>query len=108
MLARDIRACPPGHAHYTTWLDDRGFVLEDGVIQHRAPDEYLLTSAEPNFAWFADHVGRLQVSVEEVSLEIGALAVQGPRSRDILAAWSLPSRTSRSSASPPARSADAP
>ena len=85
MLARDIRTCPPGHAHYTTWLDDRGFVLEDGVIQHRAPDEYLLTSAEPNFAWFADHVGKLQVSVEEVSLGIGALAVQGPRSRDILA-----------------------
>jgi aminomethyltransferase len=85
MLARDIRACPPGHAHYTTWLDDRGFVLEDGVIQHLAPDEYLLTSAEPNFAWFADRVGRLDVTVEDVSLEIGALAVQGPRSRELLA-----------------------
>ena len=36
MLARDIRACPPWHAQYTTWLDDRGFVLEDGVIQHLA------------------------------------------------------------------------
>ena len=46
MLARDIAAAP-GLAHYTTWLDERGFVLEDGVIQHRAPDEFLLTSAEP-------------------------------------------------------------
>ena len=36
MLARDIRRCPPRNAHYTTWLDERGFVLEDGVIQHRA------------------------------------------------------------------------
>ena len=85
MLARDIRTCPPGHAHYTTWLDERGFVLEDGVIQHRTPDEFLLTSAEPNLAWFADRVGRLQVTVEEVSLDIGALAIQGPRSRDLLA-----------------------
>ena len=34
MLARDIRACPPGHAQYTCWLDDRGFVIEDGVILH--------------------------------------------------------------------------
>jgi aminomethyltransferase len=84
MLARDIRTCPAGHAHYTTWLDDRGFVLEDGVIQHRAPDEYLLTSAEPNYAWFADRVGRLAVTVEEVSLDIGALAIQGPRSRTLL------------------------
>jgi aminomethyltransferase len=85
MLARDVRACPPGHAQYTCWLDDRGFVLEDGVIQHRAADEYLLTSAEPNFAWFADRVGRLRVTIEEVSLQVGALAVQGPRSRDLVA-----------------------
>ena len=54
MLARDIRRCPPWNAQYTTWLDDRGFVLEDGVIQHRDADEFLLTSAEPNFAWFAE------------------------------------------------------
>jgi aminomethyltransferase len=60
-------------------------VLEDGVIQHRLPDEYLLTSAEPNYAWFADRIGRLAVTLEEVSLDIGALAVQGPRSRDLLA-----------------------
>ncbi len=85
MLARDIRACPPGQAQYTTWLDERGFVIEDGVIQHRGPDEFLLTSAEPNFAWFADRVGRQAVTLEEVSLDIGALAIQGPRSRDLLA-----------------------
>ncbi|MEP6469122.1 MAG: aminomethyltransferase family protein [Chloroflexota bacterium] len=84
MLARDIRTCPAGQAHYTTWLDERGFVLEDGVIQHRAPDEFLLTSAEPNFAWFADRIGRLAVTVEEMSLDIGALAIQGPRSRTLL------------------------
>jgi len=84
ILARDIRACSPNHAQYTTWLDDRGFVLEDGVIQRRGRDEYLLTSAEPNLAYLADRVGRLAVTVEDVSLDIGALAIQGPRSRDIL------------------------
>ena len=50
ILARDIRACPAGHAQYTCWLDDRGFVVEDGVILHSGPEEYLLTSAEPNLA----------------------------------------------------------
>jgi aminomethyltransferase len=84
ILARDIRACPPGHAQYTCWLDDRGFVIEDGVILHTAKDEYLLTSAEPNFAYFADRIGRLDVTIEEVSDDIGTLAVQGPRSRDLL------------------------
>lgn len=85
ILARDIRACPPGHAHYTCWLDDRGFVIEDGVILHVAHDEYLLTSAEPNFAYFVDRIGRLDVHIEEVSADIGTLALQGPRSRDLLA-----------------------
>ena len=55
------------------------------MIQRRGPDEYLLTSAEPNYAYFADRIGHLAVTIEDVSLDIGALAVQGPRSRDLLA-----------------------
>lgn len=85
VLARDIRACPPGHAQYTAWCDDRGFVVEDGVILHVEPETYLLTSAEPNLAYFADLVGRARVSIEEVTDEFGILAVQGPRSRALLA-----------------------
>ena len=85
ILARDIRACPPGHAHYTCWLDDDGFVIEDGVILRTGKDEYLLTSAEPNFAYFADRIGRMAVTIDEVSEGIGTLALQGPRSRDLLA-----------------------
>jgi aminomethyltransferase len=85
MLVRDVRACPPGHAQYTCWLDDRGFVVEDGLVLHLRRGEYLLTSAEPNLAWFADRVGRLAVAIEEVSDELGTLALQGPRSRELLA-----------------------
>jgi aminomethyltransferase len=84
ILARDIRQCPPGQAQYTCWLDDRGFVIEDGVILRTAKDEYLLTSAEPNLAYFSDRIGRHRVTIEEVSHDIGTLALQGPRSRDLL------------------------
>ncbi len=86
VLARDIRACPPGHAQYTAWCDDRGFVIEDGVVFHTGPGEYLLTSAEPNLAYFSDLVGRAIVEIEEITEAFGILAVQGPRSRDLLAA----------------------
>jgi len=84
ILARDIRTCGPQQAQYTVWLDERGFVLEDGVVQRHGTDEYLLTSAEPNYAWLADRVGRLRVTIQDVSLDIAALAIQGPRSRDLL------------------------
>jgi glycine cleavage system T protein (aminomethyltransferase) len=84
ILARDIRACQPGSAQYTCWLDDRGFVIEDGVILRLGRDEYLLTSAEPNLAYFEDRIGRHEVRIEEVSHDLGTLALQGPRSRDLL------------------------
>jgi len=87
VLARDIRACAPGNAQYTAWCDDRGFVVEDGVILRTAADEFLLTAAEPNLAYFEDLIGpRDQVAIEEVTDDFGILAVQGPRSRDLLAA----------------------
>ena len=84
VLARDIRGCAPGQAQYTCWLDDRGFVIEDGVILHTARNEYLLTSAEANLAYFEDRIGRHDARIEEVSHDIGTLALQGPRSRDLL------------------------
>ena len=85
VLARDIRTCPEGRAQYTIWCDDRGFIVEDGVVLHVAPGEYLLTAAEPNLAWFRALIDGLDVAVDDVSADWGVLAVQGPKSRDILA-----------------------
>jgi aminomethyltransferase len=85
VLARDVRSCAPGHAQYTVWCDDRGFVVEDGVVLRHGAAEFLLTAAEPNLAYFSELVGRLDVRIEEISDELGVLAVQGPRSRDLLA-----------------------
>ena len=85
VMTRDIRTCRPGRAQYTVWCDDRGFVLEDGVVFRHSATEFLLTAAEPNLGYFSDLVGRLDVTIEDVTDEFGMLAVQGPRSREILA-----------------------
>ncbi len=85
VFARDIRKCRPGQAQYTVWCDDRGFVLEDGVVFRHSGDEFLLTAAEPQLGYLSDLKGRLQVEIEDVSAAYGMLAVQGPRSRQILA-----------------------
>jgi aminomethyltransferase len=84
ILARDIRTCAVGHGQYTAWLDDRGFVVEDGVIFRTATDDYLLTCAEPNMAYLESFRGRHAVTIEDVSEGSAVLAVQGPKSRDIL------------------------
>ena len=84
VLARDIRRCPVGHGQYTAWLDDRGFVVEDGVVFRTATDDYLMTCAEPNLAYFEALVGRHRVTIDDVSEDSAVLSIQGPRSRDIL------------------------
>jgi aminomethyltransferase len=84
VLTRDIRQCRPGRAQYTIWCDDRGFVLEDGVVFRHSDTEFFMTTARPNLGYFTDLIGRLAVEIEEVSDDYGVLAVQGPRSREIL------------------------
>jgi aminomethyltransferase len=84
VLARDIRTCGVGHGQYTAWLDDQGSVVEDGVIFRTEADEYLLTCAEPNQAYFSSLIGRQRVTIEDVSEDSAVLAIQGPKSRDIL------------------------
>ncbi len=84
VLIRDIRRCRPGRAHYTAWVDDEGWVLEDGVIMRLAGDEFLLTTAQPNLAYFDGLATGLAVVIEDVSEQYGALALQGPRAREIV------------------------
>jgi aminomethyltransferase len=86
VLARDVRKLAVEHAHYTLWCDDRGYVIEDGVLLRLAEDEYLLTAAEPNLAYFQGLAGNLDLAIEDVTDAWGILSIQGPRSRDILAA----------------------
>jgi hypothetical protein len=66
------------------WCDDRGFVIEDGVVLRHGPDEFVLTVVEPNYGYFSDLFGRLDVSIEDITDDWAIMAVHGPRSRDLL------------------------
>jgi aminomethyltransferase len=86
VLARDPRTLAPGQAQYTIWCDDRGFIVEDGVLLRHGSWEFVLTAAEPNLGWFRDLVRRDDdVEIEDVSDAFAVLALQGPRSRGLLA-----------------------
>ena len=86
VLVRDFRGCRPGRAHYTVWCDDRGFVAGDGVAFRQSETEVLLTTARPELGYLQDLRGRLRVDIADVGDDHGILAVQGPRSRAVLAA----------------------
>jgi aminomethyltransferase len=84
VVIRDIRTCKPGRAHYTIWCDDDGYVMEDGVIFRHSDNEFLMTAARPNLGYLESLKGRLQVTFEDVTSEYAMLAVQGPRSRELI------------------------
>ena len=87
VLARDPRTLEPGHAQYTIWCDDGGWIVEDGVLLRHADDEFVLTAAEPNLAWFSELVRpRDQVTIEDVSDDWAVLSIQGPSSQRVLGA----------------------
>jgi aminomethyltransferase len=86
-LARDVGKCAVGRAQYTCWCDDRGFVLQDGVVLHVSEEEYLLTAAEPALRWLrtaAREAGIADVVVDDVSDAFGILALQGPHAHEVL------------------------
>lgn len=86
VMVRDVSGMREGRAAYTLWCDDRGFVMEDGVLFRHGVDEFVLTSARPALAWLTAHRGPLKVDLTDVSEEYGMLAVQGPRSARVLGA----------------------
>jgi aminomethyltransferase len=84
IVVRDLGALRPGRAAYTFWCDDRGFVMEDGVVFRHSDNELVMTAARPMLSWLESHRYGARVELEDVSDDYALLAVQGLRSRDAL------------------------
>jgi len=69
---------------YTCWCDDDGKVVDDGTVTRLDEDRFFLTAAEPQLRWLLSLSRGFDVTIEDVSDQIAALALQGPCARDIL------------------------
>jgi len=85
VVTRDVARCEVGQVLYTPWCDPDGKVRDDGTLHRLAGDRFRLTAAEPNLLWLNENALGLDVTIREETDDIGALALQGPTSRDILA-----------------------
>jgi len=84
MVTRDVTKCRVGQVLYTPWCDVHGKVIDDGTISRLDESTFRLTSAEPNVRWLSMNSVGLDVSIDDVSEQTAALALQGPLSRTIL------------------------
>jgi aminomethyltransferase len=84
VVTRDIGKLAIGQVFYTPWCDEHGKVIDDGTVARLDAQRFRLTSAEPSYRWLKMNAVGLAVQIDDVSDHIGALALQGPKSRLIL------------------------
>jgi aminomethyltransferase len=92
-LTNDLDRIGPGQAQYTLCCDTDGGVVDDLIVYVHGPDDVLLV---PNAANAAEVLGRIAgaappgVTVTDRHAEVAVLAVQGPKSLQVLELLGLP------------------
>lgn len=84
MMVRDISRLAVGRVAYCCWCDDHGKVIDDGTVSRLEEDYYRVTAADPTLHWLTRLSRGYRVTIEDSTAKIAALALQGPRSRDVL------------------------
>ena len=86
VITRDAAKLKPGQVYYTPWCDEHGKVIDDGTIHNLGDGTYRWTAADPQLRWLRQNSAGLDVSIDDVSEAVAAVALQGPLSRDVLEA----------------------
>ncbi len=80
----------PGRITYTQWLNSGGTIEADVTVTKRAEGDFLVVASDTAhrhvLAWLRRHAGGARVSIADVTSGLAQLTVQGPRSREVLAA----------------------
>jgi aminomethyltransferase len=84
VIVRDVGKLAVGRVFYTCWCDDEGKVIDDGNVARLGQDRFFLTAADQTLRWLQMNAAGLDVEIADVSEDIAGLALQGPRSRDVL------------------------
>ncbi len=84
VVTRDATKCAVGQAIYTCLCDGEGKVIQDGTVFRLAEDHYRFHLADPGLRWLKLNAVGMELSIQEVSERIAAVAIQGPNSLRIL------------------------
>jgi aminomethyltransferase len=86
VITRDVSGMDVGRVFYTPWCDEEGYVIDDGTVARLSETTFRMTSADPTLRWLTQNARGFDVAVDDVSEKTAALALQGPRSADVLRA----------------------
>ena len=84
VTTRDIHKMQVGQVYYTGWCDEDGKLIDDGTVSRLSANLFRMTSAEPSLRWLAINAVGMDVRVTELTDQVAALSLQGPKSRAVL------------------------
>ncbi len=84
VVTRDVSKCAVNQVLYTPWCDEAGKIIDDGTLQRFDEQTFRLTTAGSTIHWLHENAYGMDVSIEDVSAQVAALALQGPTSREVL------------------------
>ncbi len=93
VLTADLGKIGPGKAQYTLCTNESGGVIDDLIVYYVSDDELFLVPNAANTAAVVAHLQALApegITVTNQHRDFAVLAVQGPRSAEVLAAVGLP------------------
>ena len=86
IITRDVSRMSIGQVFYTPWCDEQGKVIDDGTVSRLGEQAFRWTAADPSLRWFTQNSAGLDVTIEDISEQVAALALQGPTSARLLGA----------------------
>src|SRR6478672_3392972 len=87
VTTNDVAALAVGQVHYSTILNDLGTIVDDCLVYRFADRVMMVVNASnvaKDYAHIARHAAKVGVTIEDVSDQVGLLALQGPEAVKIL------------------------
>ncbi len=86
--SQSLSLSSPGDSHYTLLLNNEGGIQDDLILYHLEKNSFLLcvnaSRTESDFEWFNLQTKGFDVSIENLSSQLSLLAVQGPKSLEVM------------------------
>ncbi|MFH1707638.1 MAG: glycine cleavage system aminomethyltransferase GcvT [Planctomycetota bacterium] len=98
LCTRHVAPIKPGQVRYSLLCNAQGGVIDDILVGRVSETGFNLVVNGANhdavLEWFADHIGRMKVTVTDRTFETAMLAVQGPAAMAVMTALGAPQAAS--------------
>lgn len=88
MTLNDVSKIVIGQAQYNALCYENGTLVDDIIIYRRGFDSFFIcvnaSNIEKDFVWLMEHAPKQGVVIENISDEYAQIAVQGPKSRELI------------------------